>query len=577
MKKGSRVLIQAMKKYRWQLLILFLTGLVVGLLLIMEKRGGLGEVTTPQPAQGGVYTEALVGSLQRLNPLLDDRNSADRDIDSLIFSGLVKFDSRGIAQLELAESIGVSQDGLLYNITLKPELSWQDGEALTTRDILFTIEQIRNAQGFIKNDVRNLWKSVEVYIFDDLNMQLKLPEPYAPFMDYLTFGVLPQHLFNGMTIDEIAASPLNLQPIGSGPYQIKELIIEETRVTGIKLQAFPKYAGDQPYLQELVFMYYPDAKSAYAALQEGLVQGISEIPNGMVEIALLNNDLNVYTGRLPRISLVLLNLDEIGVPYFQEAEVRRALLMGIDRERIVRRLFNGQAIVANSVILPGTWAYNDQIAPVLYDPQAATDLLKKAGYVISGGGSSIRAKEDVELSFVLSYPDDDLHLSIATMIKEDLAEIGVAVELEAVPPDVFIEEKLEPRAYEAALIDLNLSQTPDPDPYPFWDLGQAESGQNYSQWNNRLASDSIEQARVTIDLVERKRLYHNFQAIFAEELPALPLYYPVYNYGVSTQIQGVAMGPLFDTSDRLATITKWFLTTTRTSQSTEINQTPTGE
>jgi peptide/nickel transport system substrate-binding protein len=566
-----------MKKYRWQLLILFLTGLVVGLLLIMEKRGGVGEVTTPQPAQGGVYTEALVGNPQRLNPLLDDRNSADRDINALIFSGLVKFDSRGIAQVDLAESIGVSQDGLLYNITLKPDLTWHDGEVLTTRDILFTIEQIRNAQGFIKNDVRNLWKSVEVYIFDDLNMQLKLPEPYAPFMDYLTFGVLPQHLFDGMTIDEIAASPLNLQPIGSGPYQIEELIIEDSRVTGIKLQAFPKYAGEQPYLQELVFMYYPDAQSAYAAFQEGLVQGISEIPAGMVETALLNENLNVYTGRLPRISLVLLNLDEIGVPYFGEADVRKALLMGIDRNRIISRLFNGQAIVANSVILPGTWAYNDQIAPVVYDPQTAIDLLKNAGYVIGGDGITVRAKDDIELSFVLSYPDDDLHLSIATMIQEDWAEIGVAVELEAVPPDVFVAEKLELRAYEAALIDLNLSQTPDPDPYPFWDLGQAESGQNYAQWNNRLASDSIEQARVTVDLVERTRLYYNFQAIFAEELPALPLYYPVYNYGVSAQIQGVAMGPLFDTSDRLATITKWYLTTTRTSQSVEAVKTPTGE
>ena len=79
-------------------------------------------------------------------------------------------------------------------------------------------------------------------------------------------------------------------------------------------------------------------------------------------------------------------------------------------------------------------------------------------------------------------------------------------------------------------MDLNLSQTPDPDPYPFWDLGQAASGQNYSQWDNRIASDTIEQARITVDLAERMRLYHNFQSIFASELPALPLYYPVYNY-----------------------------------------------
>lgn len=558
-----------MKKYRWQFLILFLTGLVVGLLLIMEKRGGLGEVTTPQPAQGGVYTEALIGNLQRLNPLLDDGNSVDRDINSLVFSGLVKFDSRGIAQPELAESIGVSQDGILYNITLKPDLTWHDGEPLTTRDVLFTIEQIRNGKGFIKNDIRKLWSAVEVYLFDDLHMQLKLPEAFSPFMDYLAFGLIPQHLFEGMTIEEIAESPLNLQPIGSGPYQFNELIIEESQIIGIKLQAFPNYAGEQPYLQELVFNYYPDARSAYSAFEEGLVQGVSEIPTDMVEAALLEEDLNVYTGRLPRISLVLLNLDDIGVPYFQEADVRRALLMGVDRSRIISQLFNGQAIIANSVILPGTWAYSDQTPQVIYDPQGAADLLKNAGYVISEESGAVRAKDDVELAFVFSYPDDDLHMSIAQMIQEDWAEIGVRVELEPVPPDVFVEQKLDTRAYQAALVDLNLSQTPDPDPYPFWDLGQAESGQNYSQWNSRLASDTIEQARVTTDMLERTRLYHNFQAIFAEELPALPLYYPVYNYGVSTQIQGVAMGPLFDTSDRLATITEWYLTTTRIQQTAE--------
>lgn len=566
-----------MKKYRWQFLILFLTGLVVGLLLIMEKRGGLGEISTPQPAQGGVYTEALIGSLQRLNPLLDDDNSVDRDIDSLVFSGLVRFDSRGLAQPELAESIGVSQDGLLYNISLKPDLTWHDGESLTTRDVLFTIELIRNGKGFIKSDIRRLWSSVEVYIFDDQHMQLKLPEAFSPFMDYLAFGVLPQHLFEGMTIEEIAESPLNLQPIGSGPYQFNELIIEESEIIGIKLQAFPNYAGDQPYLQEIIFNYYPDAQSAYNAFQEGLVQGISEIPANMVETALLDEELNVYTGRLPRISIVLLNLDDIGVPFFQEAEVRRALLMGIDRNRIISQLFNGQAIIANSVILPGTWAYSDQTPQVVYDPQGAADLLKNAGYVISEETGSVRANEEVELAFVFSYPDDDLHQSIAQMIQEDWAEIGVKVDLEAVPPDVFIEQKLDTRAYQAALIDLNLSQTPDPDPYPFWDLGQAESGQNYSQWNNRLASDSIEQARLTTDLMERTRLYHNFQAIFAEELPALPLYYPVYNYGVSNQILGVAMGPLFDTSDRLATITDWYLTTTRVQQTEEPEVSTPGE
>ncbi|HNR01826.1 MAG TPA: peptide ABC transporter substrate-binding protein [Anaerolineaceae bacterium] len=565
-----------MKKYRWQLLILFLTGLVVGTLLLLEKRGGLGEVNTPQPAQGGVYTEALIGYPQRMNPLLDSTNSVDRDVDKLIFSGLVKFDSRGIPAPDLAETIGISQDGILYNISLKPGLVWHDGEKLTTKDVLFTIELLRTGGVYIPEDIRKLWDSIEVYLFDDQHMQLKLPEAYAPFMDYLTFGVLPQHLFAGMDINEIAASAINLQPVGSGPYRFGELLMEGSTVSGIRLLANEDYAGGRPYLQEIVFRYYPDASSAYQAYVQGAVQGISEVPTGLLPQALANEDLRIYTGRLPRISLVLLNLNDPGVPFFKEIEVRKALMLGLNRQAIISQMFNGQAIVANSVILPGTWAHNESIAEIGYDPQLAAETLKNAGYVIAGENNTTRAKEEVPLSFVLSYPDDDLHLGIAQLIANNWQALGVNVTLEGVPPDVFVAEKLEPRSYQAALVDLNLSRTPDPDPYPFWDLGQAENGQNYSQWNNRLASDTIEQARVTTDLGERTRLYHNFQAIFAEELPALPLYYPVYNYAVSEQILGVTMGPLFDTSDRLGTITTWYLTTSRNQKTTDTAETDTG-
>lgn len=559
-----------MKKYRWQLLVLFLTGLVVGILLIIERRGGLGEETMPQPVQGGVYTEALVGNIQRLNPLLDSANNVDRDINRLLFSGIVKFDSRGIPQPDLAESVGVSKDGVLYNIKLKPDMVWHDGQPLTTEDVLFTINLIQNGGEFIAEDVKNLWAAVEVNLFDDLNMQIILPEPYAPFMDYLTFGLVPQHLFEGMSIEEIAESPLNLEPVGSGPYRFNELLLTDSFVSGIRLVAFDGYAGEKPFLQEVIFRFYPDSNSAFQAYQQGLVQGIGEIPPSLIETALLDDSLNVFTGRLPQVSLVLLNLKETTVPFFQEADIRNALLLGINRNAIVANQFNGQAIVANGVIFPGTWAYNDTIQPVKFDPQLAAEMLKDAGYLVVGEDNPVRENDQgVKLSFVLSYPDDDLHQAIAQMIAEDWADLNIDVTLEAVTPDVFVAQKLETRAYQAALVDLNLSRTPDPDPYPFWDLGQAESGQNYSQWNNRLASDSIEQARVTTDLAERTRLYHNFQAIFAEELPALPLYFPVHNYGVSEQILGVTMGPLFDTSDRLLTITEWYLTTSHNQQDTE--------
>lgn len=559
-----------MKKYRWQLLILFLTGLVVGTLLILEKRGGIGQSGTPQPVTGGVYTEALIGSLSRLNPLLDAANQVDRDVDRLVFSGLVKFDSRGMPIPDLAESIRPSQDGTIYNITLRDKLTWHDGEPLTTADIAFTVGLFQSGEGYIPADLIAFWQEIKLVVLDDLNMQFILPEgdAFAPFQDYLAFGVLPNHLLGGNTIAEIADSAFNLEPVGSGPYQFSELTVENDVITGLSLKAFTNNSTAGPYLEEINFRYYPDAQSAYQAYVDKYVQGISEIPDEMLASALNNSALSVYTGRLPQISMVLFNLNDAGLPFFQDASIRKALLLGLNRQRLINDIFNGQAIIANGVIFPESWAYLDSLAAVEYDQEQASMLLKEAGYVITGEENPVRMKEDVALRFVLSYPDDELHRKVAELIQSDWKKLSIDVSLEAVPVDIFISDKLAPRAFQSALVDLNLSRTPDPDPYPFWDSGQATTGQNYSQWSNRLASDSIEQARVTMDFAERTRLYHNFQAIFAQELPSLPLYYPVYSYGVDSVIQGVSLGPLMDTSDRFATISNWYMTARRT-QGTE--------
>jgi len=549
-----------MKKFRWQLLVLFLAGLIVGTLLILERRGGLGQTGTPQPVEGGVYTEAIVGQLLRLNPLLDANNQADRDIDSLVFSGLVRFDSNGIPQPDLAEIVSPSQDGLLYNIKLKENLTWHDGKPVTTSDVVFTIDLMKNGEGFISTDLIALWKSVEVIKLDDLNLQLKLTEAYAPFQDYLSFGILPEHLLTGLTLEQIAGSQFNLEPVGTGPYKFESLIIENSQITGLKLTAFKGYQAHAPYIQEINFRYYSDAEGALQAYKDGYVQGISQIPNYLINQALVEKDLSIYTGRLPQIGIVLLNLNDPEIPFLQDKNIREALLLGINRQKLINDYLNGQGIVANGVILPGTWAYLENIASYDFDPEKAALLLKSAGYIVTGQENPVRKKDATELKIVLSYPDDDLHKKIAESIQNDWQQLSIAVTLEAVPPDQFLSDKLQPRAYQAALVDMNFNRTPDPDPYPFWDLGQAAAGQNYTQWNNRIASDTIEQARITIDLAERTRLYHNFQSIFASELPALPLYYPVYNYGVTDQILGISMGPLIDTSSRFFTVADWYMT-----------------
>jgi peptide/nickel transport system substrate-binding protein len=557
-----------MKKLRWQLVIIFLTGLVVGILLISEQPPAIVSIA-PEPVKGGIYTEAIIGSMQRLNPALDAYNSADRDINRLIFSSLLRFDSRGMPVNDLVESGGASIDGQIYNFTLKDDVFWHDGEPFTSDDVMFTIELMREENSIIPADIRTLWQEVEVIILSEDTLQFKLPAPFAPFLDYLSFGILPQHILGGLSFDQIITDSFNLQPVGTGPYAFDRLIVEDEQITGVMLSAFDQYYDSTPFIEQIIFRYYPDSNAALAAYRAGLVQGISNVTADILPAVLAEPALSVYTGRKPEMAMILFNLKNPEKAFFEEKDVRQALMYGLNRQWMIDRILQGQALLANGPIFPGSWAYYDGLESRAYDPELARRMLKEAGYVIPAEGGSVRAQEDMQLSFDLLHPDTELHTQIAEAIQRDWAQIEVQVNLVPLPYDQLINERLTGRDFEAALVDLNLARMPDPDPYPFWNQAQATGGQNYSQWDNRVASEYLEEARVTVDMNERARMYRNFQVVFYDEQPALPLYFPVYTYAIDRQVQGVQMGPLYDNSDRLSTVTRWFLVAALPAQAAE--------
>ena len=224
-----------MKKLRWQILVVVLTLIVVAILLLAQQP--IQNPILPEPASGGIYTEALVGSFGRLNPLLDLNNPADRDIDRLLFSGLIKFNSNGNPLPDLAESWGVSADGTTYNITLRANAEWHDGMPVTSADVLFTISLLRSENSAFPADVRSMWDQVEITQLDDKNIKFTLPEPFVPFLDFLTFGILPQHLLETLTADQLASTDFNLAPVGSGPYKFDHLTVDNGQITGVVLAA----------------------------------------------------------------------------------------------------------------------------------------------------------------------------------------------------------------------------------------------------------------------------------------------------------------------------------------------------
>ncbi len=557
-----------MKKLRWQILVVAVTIVIVALLLLSQQP--VSTPFLPEAAPGGIYTEALIGSMGRLNPMLDWNNPADRDIDRLIFSGLIRFDSHGLPQPDLAESWGTSSDGTFYNFSIRPNAVWHDGQPVTTDDVMFTIDLIKSNGSLFPQDVKDLWTQIEVKKLDDKTLQFKLPEPFAPFLDYATFGVLPKHLLESVPADQLASADFNLNPVGSGPYKFDRVMTSGGQITGVALAVNEDYYLPKAFIEQVVFRYFPNSAAAFDAYQQGEVLGVSQLTTDILQPALAEPVFSVYTSRLPQMGLVFLNLNNPTVAFLQNENIRHALLLGVNREHIVSRIMQGQAIVADGPILPGSWAYYNEIEHFDYDPDAAAALLKDEGFVIPASGGDVRAKDGQLLNFTMVHSDDAVHTQIAQAIQSDLAQIGVKVDLQSVPYDSLVNDFLTTRNYQAALADLNTMRTPDPDPYPFWHQSEATGGQNYSQWDNRTASEFLETARTVTDFESRARLYRNFQVTFVKDMPSLPLYYPAYSYGVDKQVQGVQVAPMYDVSDRLALISEWYLVTRRTLEQTPV-------
>jgi len=307
-------------------------------------------------------------------------------------------------------------------------------------------------------------------------------------------------------------------------------------------------------------------KRQLGAYERGEVQGISRVlPQALPQAIEANSGLQLFSAQLTGYTLIFLNLQAPDLPFFQEKLVRQALLYAINRQELVNSVLQGQGLVAHSPILRGTWAYDNGVVRYEHDPDQVRDLLNEAGWrnpTTNGeGNESVREKAGVKLAFTLLTDDDPLHVELAEEIARQWEAIGVKATLRTVDSGL-VREFLHPREFEALLIDLDLHG--DPDPYPLWHSTQAEGeGQNYAGFVSYEVDKLLEEARCTTDSGRRAELYRRFQEIFADEVPSLLLYYPIYTYAVDEKVKGVQLGPMGDPSDRFRNVTEWYIVTKR--------------
>lgn len=513
--------------------------------------------TEEVPARGGVYVEGVVGNPQFINPVICQFNEVDRDLCALVFNGLLQFDEHGNLQPDLAESWQASPTSDVFTFTLRPDARWHDGLRVTADDVIFTVQLMQDPDLPVLPDLANLWRTVIASKVDERTVVFKLGAPFAPFPDYTTirwFGVLPKHYWQRYSPRELTRAQLNTQPIGSGPFRVTEVDSQHVR-----LEPVPSGFADQPMLEALEFRFFPDYESILAAAERGDIQGVSRVLPELVAQAEAMPTLQLFSSPIPGYSLVLLNLSSPNAPYLSDLKVRQALAHGLNRERILNDIVPGAGMLANSPILPGTWAYNPDTPSYAYDPDRARALLDEAGWVDTNG-DGIRDKDGVAMEFILHVDDSSRSRLIARAIAEDWASIGVKAVPQPMAISGLVGDVLSPRNFTAAFV--NWEYLGDPDPYPLWHSTQVSpNGQNYSGWTSRQADILMEQARITSDRELRRQLYGEFQTLFAQELPAILLSYPLYTYAATTAVKDIEMGLLNQPADRFRTFANWYTQT----------------
>ncbi|MGH2544760.1 MAG: ABC transporter substrate-binding protein, partial [Ardenticatenaceae bacterium] len=368
------------------------SGIVLLLTLLSHLSATLETVLVPDT--GGRYVEGMVRPPGNLNPLYL-QTSSDQDIAALLFNGLTRTDESGILQPDLATEWEVSENGEHYTFHLRDDILWHDGSPFTAEDVAFTIRVMQDPAYTHDPTASELWRSVVVGVEEPHTIRFTLSDgliPFAPFLSFTTFGVLPAHLLEAVPVGSLADHAFSLHPVGTGRWRVAR--VEPTQLV---LEPHPAYASAAPILDELVFRFYDDAPAALQGYREGEVMGVVRVRSEDLANVLADPTLNLNATTIAGYTALFLNLER---PVFEERALREALMRGLDRPKLIEEVLYGQAVVADGFLMPIHWAYNPQVPHYEHEPEEARNLLEEAGWTDSDG-DGIREKDGAPLRFTL--------------------------------------------------------------------------------------------------------------------------------------------------------------------------------
>jgi len=435
----------------------------------------------------------------------------------------------------LAESWEISEDKLKYTFKIKEGIKWHDGEPFTSEDVVFSYKTIMDPK-VDTPQLRSYFQEIEdVKAIDDLTVEFTYARPYFLALEFCGgMPIVPKHIFD---TGDFNTNPAGRAPVGTGPYKF----VKWTTGREIILDKNQDYWGEKPKLNKIVFKIITDNTVAFQVLKrkELDVAGLTPIQwERQTESPAFEENFDKLSYFTPNYSYIGWNSKK---PFFADKDVRTALTHLVNRELILDKiLYNLGAIVTNPFYINSP-EYDKSIKPLDYNPGKAEELLKKAGW-IDHDGDGIRDKDGVKFAFEFLIPGgSETGEKIATILKEELDNMGIQMDIRKTEWAVFTSRLME-RNFDA--VTLAWSMGVESDPYQIWSSTQAESGSNFVGFQNKQADKLIEQARTEFDRKKRKELYRQFSEIVHEEQPYTFLFCRKSTVAVNKRFENVVVHPL---------------------------------
>ena len=505
------------------------------------------------PTHGGTLREGIVGTPRFINPVLAI-SDADRDLTSLVYAGLTKASSEGEYIPDLAESYVISEDGTTYTFTLKDDLTFHDGEPITTGDVAFTIQMAQDP--LLKSPKRVNWDGVAVNIISDKEIQFILSDPFIPFIENTTLGILPEHIWDNINTDQFQFSQFNIDPIGSGPYKINSIRYNSGGLPiYYDLSPFKSYALGEPYIDKIIIRLYQNNTELIKAFNENDIDAISSFSKEEFESLSLSDSDKIIKTPLPRIFGLFFNQNEN--PALLNQEVREALNIAVNRQDIVEKVFGEFAKSTDSPIP------NFLETETVTSPDMAREMLEEEGWTINESTNVYERETDdgiERLSLSISTSNLPELVKTAELLQEQWQNIGADVQVKIFETSDLNQNVIRPRNFEVLLFGLVLGRNTDL--YPFWhSSNRNDPGLNIAQYTNITVDKIVEDARVTSDSARRQDLFSSFNEELKKDMPAVFVYSPFFTYVLPEKVNYASIENVVLPSDRFNSVHEWYIDT----------------